>query len=48
MNVLNYGVGITEDRHQKLVMQFYSNKKRIWNRFYAYKVIEQHQGKVPI
>lgn len=36
MNVINYGVGITEGCHQKLVMPFYSNNKRIWNRFYAY------------
>ena len=46
MNVINYGVGITEDCHQKLVMPFYSNKKGFGIGFMlTYKVIEQHHGK---
>ncbi len=50
MNVIDYGVGIPEDRHQKLGEPFYSNKEKEFGLglMLTYKVIEQHHGKVSI
>jgi nitrogen-specific signal transduction histidine kinase len=46
MNVIDYRMGIPEDRHQKLVMPFTQTNKGFGIGFMlTYKVIEQHHGK---
>ncbi len=50
MNVIDYGVGIPEERFQKLGDPFYSNKEKGFGLglMLTYKIIEQHHGKVSI
>ena len=50
MNIIDYGVGIQEERYQKLGEPFYSNKEKGFGLglmlTLTYKIIEQHHGKV--
>lgn len=50
MNVIDYGVGIPEDRFQKLDEPFYSNNEKGvgLGLMLTYKIIEQHHGKISI
>jgi PAS domain S-box-containing protein len=50
MNVIDYGVGIPEDRFQKLGEPFYSNNEKGFGLglMLTYKIIEQHHGKISI
>ncbi len=50
MNVIDYGVGIPEDRFQKLGEPFYSNNEKGFGLglMLTYKIIEQLHGKIKL